>query len=310
MNASLAIWLDASRPKTLPLALASIITGSALAFADGQFSWLIAGLSLLTAMLLQVLSNLANDYGDAVKGTDNAQRLGPIRAMQSGAVAPASMRAAIVVNVLLILVAGVSLISYALNTLEHIIIFIVLGLTAIVAAIAYTVGNRPYGYLGLGDASVFIFFGLLGVLGSYFLHTGTLTLSLLLPSCGCGLMAVAVLNVNNMRDIDNDAHCGKRTVAVRLGQHKAKQYHLLLLSAATLAFASYLLSHNHPMWLNILFVLCLFGILQHARAVWMATTPAHFAPMLPVMVKCALITHLLFAALITTPVVLSLMDAA
>ena len=144
------------------------------------------------------------------------------------------------------MVAGLVLIFHALSTLENILSFIALGVLAIVAAIAYTVGNKPYGYIGLGDLSVFIFFGLLGVSGTYFLHTGNVEPSLFLPALGCGLMAVAVLNINNMRDIENDSECGKRTMAVRLGQTKAKHYHFLLLGSAIVAFSAYLVIQEKP----------------------------------------------------------------
>lgn len=298
MKNALLIWLSASRPKTLPLALVSILTGSALAFSSGEFSWSIALLSLLTATLLQILSNLANDYGDAVKGTDNDKRLGPVRALQSGAVNLTAMRNAIIINIVLTLLAGLALIFYALDSLENILVFMLLGVLAITAAIAYTVGNRPYGYVGLGDLSVFIFFGLLGVLGSCFLQTGTLDFSLIMPSVGCGLMAVAVLNVNNMRDIENDAECGKHTVAVRLGQEKAKKYHFALLAGAILAFTSYLISQDKPLWISLPFLLSLIVVIQHGRAIWNASKPAQIAPMLPVIVKCSLITNLLFVGVV------------
>lgn len=157
MKQSLLIWLDAARPKTLPLALVSILTGSSLAFANDQFSLSIALLAFLTATLLQILSNLANDYGDAVKGTDNDKRLGPMRAMQSGAVTAQTMKQAIILNIVFTVIAGLILIFHALSSLESILSFIALGVLAIVAAIAYTVGNKPYGYIGLGDLSVFIF---------------------------------------------------------------------------------------------------------------------------------------------------------
>lgn len=298
MNNSLRIWFDAARPKTLPLALVSIFTGSALAFSSGHFSLPIALLALLTATLLQILSNLANDYGDAVKGTDNEKRLGPIRAIQSGEVSLADMKRAIVVNIALTIIAGLALVFYALDSLESILAFIGLGVLAMMAAIAYTVGNKPYGYVGLGDLSVFLFFGLLGVSGTYFLHTGHIEWSLFLPSLGCGLMAVAVLNVNNMRDIENDAECGKRTVPVRLGQQRAKTYHFLLLTGAVLAFASYLLMQGKPLWISLPFLLSLIMVTKHGRAVWVSEKPAQIAPMLPVIVKCSLVTNLLFVGVV------------
>lgn len=298
MNNSLRIWFDAARPKTLPLALVSIFTGSALAFSSGHFSLPIALLALLTATLLQILSNLANDYGDAVKGTDNEKRLGPIRAIQSGEVSLADMKRAIVINIALTIIAGLALVFYALDSLESILAFISLGVLAMMAAIAYTVGNKPYGYVGLGDLSVFLFFGLLGVSGTYFLHTGHIEWSLFLPSLGCGLMAVAVLNVNNMRDIENDAECGKRTVPVRLGQQRAKTYHFLLLTGAVLAFASYLLMQGKPLWISLPFLLSLIMVTKHGRAVWISEKPAQIAPMLPVIVKCSLVTNLLFVGVV------------
>ncbi|CAH0527228.1 1,4-dihydroxy-2-naphthoate polyprenyltransferase [Vibrio hippocampi] len=295
MNSSIQIWLDAARPKTLPLALVSIVTGSALAFSSDSMSWSVTLLALATATLLQVLSNLANDYGDAVKGTDNEQRLGPMRAIQSGDVSVHSMRKAIIINVIATILVGLTLLFHALDSLQNIIAFILLGLLAIAAAIAYTIGNKPYGYVGLGDISVFIFFGLLGVSGSYFLHTGHLDYRLFLPAIGCGLLAVAVLNVNNMRDIENDQACGKRTVAVRLGQQKAKLYHCALLLSALLCFALYLMIQPTPLWVSLPFLISLLIVVKHGKAVWQATKPAQIAPMMPVVVKCSVITNILFA---------------
>ncbi|HAS6217330.1 TPA: 1,4-dihydroxy-2-naphthoate polyprenyltransferase [Vibrio vulnificus] len=305
MNQSLRIWLDAARPKTLPLALVSILTGSVLAYSFGQFSPVIALLSFITATLLQILSNLANDYGDAVKGTDNDKRLGPMRAMQSGAVSAQAMKRAIVFNIILTMISGLCLVFYALSSLQSILAFIGLGVLAIFAAIAYTMGSKPYGYVGLGDLSVFIFFGLLGVSGTYFLHTGHLDTALLLPSLGCGLLAVAVLNINNMRDIENDAACGKRTVAVRLGQQRAKHYHFALLGGALMAFASYLLLQPSSIWLCLPFLLSLIVLFNHGKAVWQTEKPAQIAPMMPVVVKCSLVTNILFATVVVAQTLVS-----
>ncbi|ROV61108.1 1,4-dihydroxy-2-naphthoate polyprenyltransferase [Vibrio ponticus] len=305
MKQTLQIWLDAARPKTLPLALVSILTGSVLAFSSHHFSLSVAVLAFVTATLLQILSNLANDYGDAVKGTDNEARLGPTRAIQSGAVTPKTMKQAIIVNVILTMIAGLVLVLHALNSWESILAFIGLGLLAIGAAIAYTVGNKPYGYVGLGDISVFIFFGLLGVAGTYFLHTGIVDLSLALPAVGCGLLAVAVLNINNMRDIENDERCGKRTVAVRLGQKRAKQYHFVLLGGAVAAFIAYLLLQPSPVWVMLPFLLSLMVTFKHGKAVWLAEQPAQIAPMMPVVVKCSLVTNLLFAGVVIAQTLVS-----
>ncbi|MDF5223169.1 1,4-dihydroxy-2-naphthoate polyprenyltransferase, partial [Vibrio parahaemolyticus] len=275
------MWLEAARPKTLPLALVSILTGSVLAYSAGHFSLTIAIMAFVTATLLQILSNLANDYGDSVQGTDNDKRLGPLRAMQSGAVSAKQMKQAIIFNIALTAISGLVLVFYSLSSLESIVTFIGLGILAILAAIAYTMGSKPYGYVGLGDISVFLFFGLLGVSGTYFLHTGHVDTTLFLPALGCGLLAVAVLNINNMRDIENDRECGKRTVAVRLGQRKAKQYHFVLLGGAILAFAAYLLIQDKPLWISLPFLLSVYVVIHHGKAVWDTEKPAQIAPMLP-----------------------------
>lgn len=305
MKQTLQIWLDAARPKTLPLALVSILTGSVLAYSNHHFSFSVAVLAFITATLLQILSNLANDYGDAVKGTDNEARLGPTRAIQSGAITPKTMRQAIIINIIFTVIAGLILVLHALTNWESIVAFLGLGLLAIMAAIAYTVGNKPYGYVGLGDISVFIFFGLLGVTGTFFLHTGIVDVSLALPAIGCGLLAVAVLNINNMRDIENDEQCGKRTVAVRLGQRKAKQYHFLLLGGAMVAFIAYLLLQPAPIWLMLPFLLSALVIYKHGRAVWLAQRPADIAPMMPIVVKCSLLTNLLFTGVVIAQTLVS-----
>lgn len=305
MKQTLQIWLDAARPKTLPLALVSILTGSVLAYSNHHFSFSVAVLAFITATLLQILSNLANDYGDAVKGTDNEARLGPTRAIQSGAITPKTMRQAIIINIIFTVIAGLILVLHALTNWESIVAFLGLGLLAIMAAIAYTVGNKPYGYVGLGDISVFIFFGLLGVAGTFFLHTGIVDVSLALPAIGCGLLAVAVLNINNMRDIENDEQCGKRTVAVRLGQRKAKQYHFLLLGGAMVAFIAYLLLQPAPIWLMLPFLLSALVVYKHGRAVWLAQRPADIAPMMPIVVKCSLLTNLLFTGVVIAQTLVS-----
>ncbi len=305
MKQSLQIWLEAARPKTLPLALVSILTGSVLAYSAGRFSLTIAVMAFVTATLLQILSNLANDYGDAVQGTDNDNRLGPQRAMQSGAVTADQMKKAIIFNIILTAIAGLTLVFYALSSFESIITFIGLGILAIIAAIAYTMGSKPYGYVGLGDLSVFIFFGLLGVSGTYFLHTGHVDATLFLPALGCGLLAVAVLNINNMRDIENDSECGKRTMAVRLGQRKAKQYHFILLGGALMAFAVYLLIQDKPVWISMPFLISIFVVANHGKAVWNTEKPAQIAPMMPVVVKCSLVTNVLFATIVVAQTLMS-----
>ncbi|MFP1727506.1 1,4-dihydroxy-2-naphthoate polyprenyltransferase [Lonsdalea quercina] len=288
-------WLDSLRPKTLPLAFASIVTGSAIAGWQSSFKPGVALLALLTAGLLQILSNLANDYGDAVKGSDTETRIGPLRGIQTGAISLTELRNALVVTVLLTIVSGLSLVALACEKPVDIVVFLGLGLMAILAAITYTVGNRPYGYIGLGDISVLIFFGWLSVAGSYVLQTGHFDSIVMLPATACGLLATAVLNINNLRDIDNDRLSGKNTLAVRLGAQKARRYHMLLLMAAPLCLGLFALIYLQSLagWL---FILSLPLLVKQGRYVLRETTAFSMRPMLEKTVKCALLTNILFAA--------------
>lgn len=296
MNQStLSIWLDAARPKTLPLAITSIVVGSSLAYVTGEFSLPVALLALLTAVLLQILSNLANDYGDAAQGTDNENRIGPIRGMQQGRITQSGMKKAMALNIVFIIFAGLALVLYALQNPTNIAAFIGLGLLSIISSMAYTMGSKPYGYVGLGDISVFIFFGLLGVLGTFFLHTGTFNSTLLLPAIGCGLFSVGVLNINNMRDIENDTQSNKRTLVVRIGAERAKCYHWMILCVGWVSLTLYLSLHLKQEWFILLMVIPLFLIAEHAIKVKRIQKPKEFIPMMPAMVKCALITNLMFS---------------
>jgi 1,4-dihydroxy-2-naphthoate octaprenyltransferase len=224
-------WIKAFRLRTLPLAFSCIIMGSGLAYADGGFNLTVFGLALITTLFLQILSNLANDYGDFVKGTDNEERIGPDRTMQSGLITKSEMVKIMWVIALFCSVFGVWLIyegTIGLD-LKKAGLFAILGLSAMGAAVKYTMGKNPYGYAGLGDIFVFLFFGFLGVLGSYFLHTHTLNWDLLLPASSIGLFTTAVLNINNMRDCEADKKSGKNTLVVKIGIEKAKDYHRALI---------------------------------------------------------------------------------
>ena len=224
-------WIKAFRLRTLPLAFSCIIMGSGLAYADGGFNLTVFGLALITTLFLQILSNLANDYGDFVKGTDNEERVGPDRTMQSGLITKSEMVKIMCLIALFCSVFGVWLIyegTIGLD-LKKAGLFAILGLSAMGAAVKYTMGKTPYGYVGLGDIFVFLFFGLLGVLGSYFLHTHTLNWDLLLPASSIGLFTTAVLNINNMRDCEADKKSGKNTLVVKIGIEKAKDYHRALI---------------------------------------------------------------------------------
>lgn len=288
------MWLETARPKTLPLALATILTGSALAYRDGQFSWGITLLCLLTATLLQVLSNFANDYGDHQKGADTAERIGPLRGIQQGAISAQQLKTALKVLVAAGLLSGGLLIFTAYQSMADLLAFALLGGLAIVAAITYTVGAKPYGYMGLGDISVFIFFGLLAVGGTYYLQTHWLNATVFLPAAACGLLSTAVLNINNLRDIEQDKKAGKNTLVVRLGAHKGRLYHCLLLGLAAgfyLAFA--LMTFRHIA--DFLFVIALPLLAKHAIFVYRNKDPLLLRPMLGQMSLLALFTNILFS---------------
>jgi 1,4-dihydroxy-2-naphthoate octaprenyltransferase len=253
-------WLHAFRLRTLPLSLSCIGMGSFLAAAQQAFRWDIFLLCVTTTIFLQILSNLANDYGDSVHGADHDDRKGPSRAVQSGAISFASMKAAIAVFVILSLISGVALlfVSFGLNW-NAIIFFFGLGVLSILAAIAYTVGKKPYGYIGLGDISVLIFFGLVGVMGSYYLFAQQLNFSIVLPALSCGFFSVGVLNVNNIRDIESDLKAGKFSIPVRIGRSNAIVYHWCLIVAGIGSSVVYLiLNYTAPVQLLFLLSIPLF----------------------------------------------------
>ena len=248
-------WIAAIRLRTLPLALSSIGMGGFLAEAAGRFNVLIFTFCCLTTISLQILSNLANDYGDSIHGADHAGRKGPKRAVQSGAISLIQMKSAVIFTGILSFVSGISLLWISLDwNKQEFLVFLGVGILCILAAIAYTVGKRPYGYAGLGDVAVLIFFGLVGVVGSYYLMAKNFEWFLILPSLSCGLFSVAVLNINNIRDIESDISAGKYSVPVRIGKEKAVIYHSLLLITAVLCSLIYVLLHFRSAW-QLLFLL-------------------------------------------------------
>ncbi len=254
------VWIRAFRLRTLPLALSSIAMGGFLASAANAFRWDIFLLAVLTTIFLQVLSNLANDYGDSVHGADSADRKGPSRAVQSGAITKKQMRAAIVILVLLSLTSGTALLLTAFGLdWKALLFFFGLGILSILAAIAYTVGRKPYGYLGLGDFSVLVFFGFVGVMGSYYLFTKNISAYEVLPALSCGMFSIAVLNINNIRDIESDRKAGKYSIPVRLGKRKAVAYHWTLLVLGVCASVAYhWLTYTSPWQFLFLLTLPLF----------------------------------------------------
>lgn len=286
------VWLEAARPRTLALAVASVGLGLFLAEARSGVSWLPALLTLLTAILLQTLSNLANDYGDSLHGADSSQRSGPRRAVQSGHIQPQTMRRAVALMALLSMVSGLALVwlAFGAEAIWLVLLFLALGAAAIWAAVAYTASRRPYGYLGLGDVFVFLFFGWVAVAGTYFLHARELPADVLLPATSCGLFAVAVLNVNNIRDIESDRRAGKRSIPVRLGPRRARLYHWALLVLGLASALLYVISNYRSPW-QLLFLLAAPLVLKNGQAVWRSRS----APELDPLLKQMSITTLIFA---------------
>jgi len=230
-------WIKAARLRTLPLSLSGIIMGSFIAKwrlwgEGGAWDWRIFALALLVTLLYQVLSNYANDYGDGIKGTDAIRATeAEARAVASGKISAKQMRNAVILFSALSLIATIALlyIAFIPEYINEFYIFVGLGVACIVAAIGYTVGKKPYGYMGLGDLFVFIFFGLVSVCGSYFLFTKTFSWDILLPGTAVGMMSMAVLNLNNMRDIESDRLSGKKSFALRIGFKNAMIYEMVLL---------------------------------------------------------------------------------
>ncbi len=238
-------WILAARFRTLPLSVSGIIVGSFLGSENNIWQSSIFWLAILTTIGFQVLSNFANDYGDGVKGTDD-NREGEQRLIASGIISPKQMKQAMAITAILTLIIAVFLIflSFGKEDFLHSLLFFGLGIASIVAALKYTIGNNAYGYAGFGDLFVFLFFGLLSVLGSYYLFTHQLQWDLLLPASTIGLLSMAVLNLNNMRDIENDAKNNKITLVVKMGSIKAKYYHYsLIISAIVLALTYTVLNY-------------------------------------------------------------------
>jgi len=237
-------YIKAARLRTLPLSVSGIIVGSYLgneflnqlpeaSFRTSVWETLIFWLAILTTISFQILSNFANDYGDGIKGSDK-NRTGEARMVSSGAISPKQMKIAMVITTVFTLVFALLLIyvSFGNDHFGFSFLFFGLGIAAIVAAIKYTVGNSAYGYSGFGDVFVFVFFGLLSVVGCYFLYTKQLHALIFLPAFSVGLLSTAVLNLNNLRDREEDKKNNKNTMVVKLGVEKAKVYHYFLVVTA------------------------------------------------------------------------------
>lgn len=268
----LKYYITSFRLRTLPLSLSGILLGSLLAAAAGPFDWLAFLLAVATTLSLQILSNLANELGDLQKGTDNEQRLGPIRSIQSGALSVKEFKRIIGIFILLSVISGSALVYSAFDSLfsKDGMIMLIFGAASILAAIKYTVGKNAYGYRGLGDLFVFLFFGLLSVAGAYFLLAHRLTPGLFLPAAAIGLLSTGVLNLNNMRDIENDTYCGKRTIPVIIGEKRAKTYHFSLIIVALCCITAYTILHYRGIG-NFIFLLSFPLFIIHLRKVCRST---------------------------------------
>ncbi len=278
-------WLSAMRLRTLPLSVSGIILGTCFAVYNGRFSWWVLVLAILTTVSLQILSNLANDYGDGTKGTDNDDRVGPKRAIQSGIITPDEMLDAIKFNIVVVIILTLSLIMAAFGPTNFLflLLFVFLGGLSVYAALNYTMGDSPYGYRALGDVFVFIFFGLISTLGSYLLYMHTIDHVVLLPAIALGLLSVGVLNLNNMRDIDADANVGKITIAVKLGISRAKRYHYFLITGAMLASVVFSIFYYVENSYNFLYLIAFIPLLIHLKKIKAAKEPDDFDSQLKVL---------------------------
>jgi len=291
----LGLWISACRLRTLPLSISGAIVGSGIAYSRGFFDSSVFVLTIVTTLSLQILSNLANDYGDGIKGTDNTSRIGPERALQSGKISPKQMRNAIIFNVILCLIFVVSLIYTAFGSQQFLtsLVFITLGILAIIAAIKYTVGASAYGYKALGDIMVFLFFGWLSVLGTYFLFSKQIDFLILLPASSIGLLSTGVLNLNNMRDIESDRLSNKLTLAGYFGPKQANTYQQLLVvfAMALIGIYSVLTTNSYMSFLLIAFV----PFCVHLNSVRKINNPKDYDPQLKVLALSTFLLAIIFS---------------
>lgn len=288
-------WVSAARLRTLPLSISGIIVGTTIAVQQDYFNLVIFSLALGTTLGLQILSNFANDYGDGVKGTDNEDRIGPARTIQSGLINQREMKMGILLTALATFILAILLIYVAFGSddLQYALIFFFLGIGAIIAAVKYTVGNNAYGYRGLGDVFVFIFFGLVAVYGSYFLYAHQFNFRVFLPAAAIGFLSAGVLNLNNMRDIASDAKSGKITLAVKLGPRMAKDYHFALIFLSVLCFLVYSALTAADLS-DFLYIPGFIPLLLHLRRVDNNESPVLLDPELKVLALTTFLISVLF----------------
>jgi 1,4-dihydroxy-2-naphthoate octaprenyltransferase len=296
VKTKLKAWVSAARLRTLPLSVSGIIVGASLAVSQGYSGMVIIILCIFTTISYQVLSNFANDYGDGLKGTDNEDRIGPVRALQSGIISPKEMKFGINITVALSIFLTVCLINFSFSEdmFFQALFFLVLGVIAVIAAIKYTVGKSAYGYKGFGDVFVFIFFGLVSVMGSHFLLTKQWNWLLLLPATSIGLLSVGVLNLNNMRDIGSDIKAGKITLVVKIGSKMARFYHNnIVILAMLLAMVYTVLNYKSPF--NFLYLIAFIPLIMHLIRVNRIKDPKQLDPELKKLALSTFLFALLFA---------------
>jgi len=288
-------YIKAARLRTLPLSVSGIIVGSFLAYAHGYSDWRIVVLALLTTVGFQILSNFANDYGDGVKGTDNSDRIGPARTLQSGLISRQQLKTTIIITSILTLLIALGLIFVSFGTKKpaYTLLFFFLGIASIAAALKYTIGNKAYGYSGLGDLFVLLFFGFLSVVGTYFLFAKQLDWTLFLPSFSVGLLSVSVLHLNNMRDRVSDIKSNKNTLAVKLGEVKSKKYYYYLIGFSFIFALFYVNFHYRSPW-QFLFVIAYFPIVKQLIRVLKNKNAKNLDPELKILALSTFLFSLLF----------------
>lgn len=290
-------WINAARPRTLPLALSGIVMGCGLAWFYGAFQVAVSVLAIITATLIQIFSNFANDYGDSQRGTDNQFRLGPTRTMQSGEISKKEMEAGMFIVGGLSFIFGIWLVY--MGTWHHsktaFFSFIGFGILSLLAAYFYTAGKKSYGYIGLGDLFVFLFFGLLPVAGVFYLNAGFLPPSVFLPAISIGLFSTGVLNLNNMRDIENDRNSGKITLPVRIGQQKSRIYHIVLILGGWTTALLHVANQHNSLW-QWLFILVFPLFLNDLRKIVQIKNDKELDPFLKRLALSTLAYTLLFCA--------------
>jgi len=293
--ASVKSWIKAARLRTLPLAMSGILMGGALSYFYGGFNSKVTILAIVTALFIQIFSNFANDYGDSQKGTDNQHRVGPKRTVQSGEISSNQMKTGMVVLIMLSLATGIWLVAEGTKGLDltTFLLFLVFGIVALIAAYRYTAGSNPYGYAGLGDVAVFLFFGILPVAGTYFLNTHQINPEIFLPAVSIGLFSTGVLNLNNMRDIENDRNSGKKTVVVRMGSDKSKQYHTSLIAIGWLTAVLFVIFRFQSVY-QALFVLTLPLFVNDLVKINMIQEPRQLDPFLKKLSIATLLFTVLF----------------